>query len=244
MAEPSLGVQQKPNEPKLSIGDGIVGMLNVFVDPKATAARVPAPFSWIWPVIVTSIIYIVFGYLMLPYTLALIDLRMSQQNTPPEQMERVRNITHMVTQFTVPATPLFVIALLALFAWLVGLFGSMIGMRSKFRDVFSLMAACSLIPSLQYIANYIVIRAKGDEITSQEQLTAPFGLDIIFQNVHGPLLALLNFFSIFQIWNLIVLTIGLAYLTKSTKGKAFAAITPAWLLPLFLRIVQAMLQPS
>ena len=61
-------------------------------------------------------------------------------------------------------------------------------------------------------------------------------------NVHGPLLAILNFFSIFQIWYLVVLTFGLAYLTKSTKGKAFAAITPAWLVPLFLRIVQSMFQ--
>jgi maltodextrin utilization protein YvdJ len=140
--------------------------------------------------------------------------------------------------------PLFVIGFGALFAWLVGLVGSMLGMRSKFRDVFSLMAACALIPALQAIATYIVIRAKGEEITSQEQLTPPFGLDIFLQNVHGALLAILNYFSIFQIWYLIVLTFGLAYLTKSSKGKAFAALTPAWLLPLFLKIVQSMFQGS
>jgi hypothetical protein len=134
------------------------------------------------------------------------------------------------------------IAFIALFAWLVTVTGSMVGVRAKFRDVFSLMSACSLILALQYIAGYIVLRAKGDEIQSQEQLTPPFGLDILFQNVHGPLLALLNYFSIFQIWYLVVFTVGLAALTKSTKGQAFAAITPAWLLPLLLRMLQAMLQ--
>jgi hypothetical protein len=229
-------------ERKLTLGDGFIGMLNVFVDPAATAKRVPAPLSWIWPVITLSITYIVIAYLTVPYALALADTRMAQQNMTPEQMERARSIAHTVTQFTTPLTPIFVIGLLALFAWLVGLVGSMVGMRAKFRDVFSLMAACSLIPVLQSIATIIVIRVKGDEITSQEQLMPPFGLDIFFQDVHGPLLAILNFFSIFQIWYLVVLTFGLAYLTKSTKGKAFAAITPAWLVPLFLRIVQSMFQ--
>lgn len=228
--------------PKLSVADGFIGMLNAFVDPMGTAKRVPAPLSWVWPVITLSIIYVVFGYLMVPYALALADVRLAQANVSPEQAERARNIAHAVTQFTVPATPLFVIGLLALFAWLVGLFGSMAGLRAKFRDIFSLMAACSLIPALQYIATYVVVHAKGDEITSQEQLTPPFGLDIFLQDIHGGLLALVNFFSIFEIWYLIVLTIGLAYLAKTTKGKALFAVTPAWVLPLILRVVQGMLQ--
>ncbi len=242
MEEQKLGVQEQ----KLGVGDGFIGMLNAFVDPVGTAKRVPAPLSWLWPVITLSIIYVVFGTLMLPYTLALVDLRMTQQmsqnNAPVEQIERARSITHTITQFTVPATPLIIIGLLALFAWLVSAMGSMAGLRAKFRDIFSLMAACALIPALQYIATYIVVHVKGDEITSQEQLTPPFGLDIFLQNIHGALFALVNFFSIFEIWYLIVLTIGLAYLGKVTKGKALFAITPAWLVPLVLRVVQAMLQ--
>lgn len=238
MENQELGVEA----PKLSVADGLVGMLNVFVDPAGAAKRIPAPLSWLWPVIALIIIYVVFGSLMLPYALALVDLRLSQQNASPEQVERAKNITHVVTQFSVALTPAIVIGIILLIAWLVTAMGSMAGLRAKFRDLFSLLAACSLIPALQYIATYIVIRAKGDEITSQEQLTPPFGLDIFFQNVHGALLALLNYFSIFQIWYLIVLTIGLAYLGKSSKGKALFAITPAWLLPLVLRVVQAMLQ--
>jgi Yip1 domain len=233
-------------EQKLSVGDGFLAMLNAFVDPAGAAKRVPAPLSWLWPVITLSIIYLVFGYLMLPYTLAVVDLRinqqMSQQNTPIEQAERARTITHAVTQFSFIATPVIVILLLALFAWLVSAMGSIAGLRAKFRDIFSLMSACALIPALQYIATYIVVHAKGDEITSQEQLTPPFGLDIFFQDIHGALFGLVNFFSIFEIWYLIVLTVGLAHLAKVSKGKAFFAITPAWVIPLVLRIITAMFQ--
>jgi hypothetical protein len=240
--EPIAAVQ----DDKLGVGDGVVGMFNVFVDPKGTAKRVPAPLSWLWPVIVLSIIYVVFGHLMIPYTLALVDLRMAQQmsqnNAPVEQIERARNITHVITQASVYATPLIVIGLLALFAWLVSAMGSIAGVRAKFRNIFSLMSACALIPALQYIAVYIVVHAKNDEITSQEQLMPPFGLDIFLQNIHGAAFALVNFFSIFEIWYLIVLTIGLAALAKTTKGKAFFAITPAWVIPLILRVVQGMFQ--
>jgi len=235
--EQKLGVQ----EPKLGIGDGVVGMLNVFVDPAGTAKRVPAPLSWIWPLITLSIIYVVFGYIM-----NLIDLRInqqiSQQNTPVEQAEGGRNIAHAIYQYYPLAIPVLSILFLLLFAWLVSGMASMAGLRAKFRDIFSLMAACALIPALQYIATYIVVHAKGDEITSQEQLTPPFGLDIFLQDIHGALFGLVNFFSIFEIWYLIVLTFALAYLGKSSKGKAFFAITPAWVLPLLLRVVTAMFQ--
>jgi len=242
VAEVDVVEEQK----KLTVGDGFIAMLNVFVDPKATAQRVPAPLSWLWPLITLSIIYTVSGYLTLPYTMGLIDLRMnqqlSQQNTPVEQAERARNIAHMIYQFLPVATPVFVILFTLLFAWLVSAMASMAGLRSKFRDIFSLMAACGLIPALQAIATYIVLHVKGDEITSQEQLTPPFGLDIFLQDIHGALFALVNFFSIFEIWYLIVLTFALAYLGKSSKGKAFFAITPAWALPLVIRVIQGMVQ--
>jgi hypothetical protein len=233
-------------EQKLTVGDGFIGMLNAFVDPKALAKRIPAPLSWLWPLITLTIIYVVTGYLMLPYIMSLIDVRISQQisqqNTPVAQAERARTVAHAIYQFYPLAIPVIVILFILFFAWLVGAMASMAGLRTKFRDIFSLMAACSLIPSLQTVATYIVLHAKGDEITSQDQLTPPFGLDIFLQDIHGALLGFVNFFSIFQIWYLIMLTLGLAYLGKSTKGKAFFAITPAWLIPLVIKVVQGMFQ--
>lgn len=225
------------------IASGLVGMLNVFIDPAATAKRVPAKLFWLWPLITLTIIYVVFSYLMLPYTLQLVDARINQQmqqrGLPPEQVERAKRIADTFSQFTGLITPVVVIGVIALLAWLVTLTGSMAGLRAKFRDVFSLMAACALIPALQYIANFIVIRAKGDEIQSPEQLTPPFGIDIFFQSAHGALLAFLNFFSIFEIWYLVVLLFGLAYLAGASKGKAFVAIAPAWILPLLFRVIGA-----
>jgi len=235
-------------DPDPNIASGLFGMFNAFVDPMGLAKRAKTKLFWLWPLITICIIYIVVGYLMLPYTMQLVDFtmqqRMAAQNMPPDRMETARNMARTFSQVGIAFTPVFVIGTLAFLAWLVTVTGSIVGLRAKFRDVFSLMAACSLISALQVIATYIVVRTKGDEIQSAEQLMAPFGADIFIQDIHGVALAFLNFFSIFEIWYLVIFGLSLAYLTGSSKGKAFAAITPAWVIPLLLVIIRAKFSPG
>jgi hypothetical protein len=241
MAEPTL-------ERSGSAADGLVGMANVFIDPAATAKRIPSKGFWIWPVVTVAVVYVIFGYLMLPYTLQMVDNRMSQQfsasNTPPEQVERAQKIAHTMSQVGVPLAPVFVILFLAIFAGLVLGMCSVAGVKTKFRDIFSLLAVCSLITMLQYIATFIVIKAKGDEITSPEQLTPAFGLDIFAQGLHGVALAFLNFFSVFEIWYIVILGLTFAALTGASKGKAFIATSPAWVIALLFKLAAAALTKS
>ena len=75
-------------EENMGISSGLIGMLNVFVDPAGTARRVPAKLFWVWPVITLCIIYGVFGYLMLPYTLQMIDAKMTQQMSSQNEIGR------------------------------------------------------------------------------------------------------------------------------------------------------------
>lgn len=222
-----------------SVGSGVAGMFNAFVDPVGLAKAAKARLFWLWPLIVTSAVFVVFGYLMLPYTMQLIDAKMAERGgMSPEQLERATRMTHTFSQVGVYVTPVFLVLFLMLAAWLVGLTGSMLGLSARFRDIFSLSAACSMLGALQYIATYIVIRAKDEPITNQEQLMPAFGLDI-FIPAHGMALSILNFFSIFEIWSLVIFAFALAALSGSSKGKAFAAMTPAWLIPLIFKMIGA-----
>jgi hypothetical protein len=219
------------------VTDGLVGMLNVFVDPAETARRVPSKLSWLWPVIVIAIAYITISSLMVPYAMQLVDAKMAERNMPPEQLQRAQSVAHAMTKYTAPVSPIFGIGMLALIALLIKAMYSVMGVRPRYRDVFSLLAACALIPMIQAIASYIVVRSKGDEITTSEQLAPPFGLDLFMPGLKGVLFAIVHFFSIFEIWYLVVLTLGFAYLTRSSKSKALIAITPAWLLPLLFAMI-------
>ena len=218
-------------------------MFNVFIDPGATAKAVRAPLVWLWPLIITSIVSIAYGMFFTPLMMD------TMRKYPPngvsgEQLDRMLHFTEMFARIGTFVTPLILAGFIALFAALVMLTASMMSIRIKFRDVFALMSMCSLINVLQIIASYFVLRAKADEIGSMQQLQPPFGLDIFFSDLKGPLFAILNYFSLFQVWYLVILTLAFAYLTGSSKGKAFAAITPAWLIPLLFKIVGSLFQRS
>ena len=92
-----------------SVASGIVGMFNVFVDPGGLAKAAKAKLFWLWPLIIVSIIFVVFGYLMMPYTLQLAEVRLAQQNVPPERLENARNMAHTITQVFVYLVPVFIV---------------------------------------------------------------------------------------------------------------------------------------
>lgn len=227
-----------------SAADGLVGLLNVFVDPQTTARKVPSRLSWLWPVVVLLVGYLVVQYLMSPYTIQLIDASIAQRGVPPEQAEQARAMGHTIGVGLSYVAPILGIAFIALFALLIKVMYSMMDIRPRFRDVFSMLAACSVILLFQAIAIYVVLRTKGDPVENAEQMQPPFGLDIFMQGVHGVGLAFVHFFSIFEIWYLVVLVFGLAYLTKSTRIQALIAITPVWLLPLAIAMIGAMFQKT
>jgi membrane-associated PAP2 superfamily phosphatase len=230
-------------EESSGIGGGLAGTLNVFVDPGTTAKHAAKKGFWLWPALILVIGFMVFGYLMAPYNAQLGEAKLMEraqtQNLPAEQLETGRKITHVIGYVLIFVIPVFVILFSMLFAWLINVMLSMVAAKGRFRDTFGLLLACGLIPFLQYVAGYIEMRAKGDPITSQEQMQPPFGLDIFLQGLHGVPLAFVHFFSIFQIWYLVVLTVGISALYGISKGKAFAAITPAWVVPLIFALIGA-----
>ncbi len=234
---------EQPSPIKASIADVTSGMLNAFIDPAAMAKQAVKKGFWIGPILLLSVVAIVFSLLTVP-----IALRVIQLNPPPnlthEQFEKAYPMMKTAYYGFSLAIPVIIVSLLLLSAWLVGVLFSITGIEAKFSSIFSLMSACSLITMLQIVAGYIVLRLKGDDIQSTQELQPPLGLDIFFGGLKGVPYAILNFFSIFEIWFIVVLGLALASMARTSKGKAFVAITPAWLIPLLLRMLGAAFQPS
>ena len=80
MADEAAGIG---HESAGGMTDGLIGMMNVFVDPVTTAKRVPSKLSWVWPVVVLCMGYLIFAYLMLPYATQLTDAKMAERSMPP-----------------------------------------------------------------------------------------------------------------------------------------------------------------
>ncbi len=152
-------------------------------------------------------------------------------------------MTTLVMKILAAAMPLLIGGMLALYSLLASGILSATATNVRFRDMFSLLSACGLILALQGIATIVVLRVRENEIQSMAELQPAFGLDIFVGDGLGkPLLAVLNFFSIFEVWYLIVATVGVAALARCSKAKALIAITPVWLVPLLFKVVGALLQ--
>ncbi|HEU0139255.1 MAG TPA: YIP1 family protein [Bryobacteraceae bacterium] len=230
------------SERKPSMVDRIIGMFNIFLDPAGAAKNIRLSWSWVAPLVLSSIVIGICGYLLIPTT-----LRIMQMNPPPnmtaEQFEKARPIIEMSQKVSALASPVIIGVFTALFAGILTAACAVLDIRSRFRDHFSLLAHTGLIGALGYLCGFLVIRLRGDAVQSLLELRPGFGLDLFLgEHANKFVYGLLNFFSLFQLWNIVMLGLTFAFLTNVSKGRAFAATAPVWLLGLVLALVGVMFQ--
>ncbi len=227
-----------PPQPSASLKEGLLGLINVYIDPASTARRVQLKWFWVYPLVVLSIISTIVQLQLIPFTMQ--AMRMDPPNgISGEQLAKTLSITATVSNVAAYCTPLIILLFSCIAALLVMAVGAIVDARVKFQNLLSLLMTCGMISTLQYIAAVIVLKSKGlDDIQSMHQLQVPLGLDI-FINATGALGGLLNYFSIFMIWYIVILGLTYAHLAKVSKGKAFFATCPAWLIGLIFAVLGA-----
>jgi hypothetical protein len=229
-------------EEAAGFGEQLSGMLNILIDPAAAVKQVRRKLSWLWPLLIVGVVTATLGYLNIP-----LAIRALQMNPPggvtAEQLERSMGMIQTMQKVGVFASPVIMAGMLAFGAAILLGSCSVLGMRATFRDLFSLACHGSLIGMLQTVAGFVVVRMKGDEIQTVEELQPSFGLGLFFhEGVSKPAMAVLNYFSIFTLWYIVILSLAVACLTGSSKGKGFAAAAPAWLIGLLFFVGISFLQ--
>ncbi len=218
------------------MGADIAAVLNMFLDPASAVKRIDSKWIWVFPLALLGIISAAIGWLTIPITMQLM-VRNATDASQREAMQRSLPMIETFSKVGVFASPVIVVILTLLIAALLLVACQVMGIPAKFKELFNLISMASIIKAVNALAAFLVIKLKGDEIQTMQDLSPPFGLDIFLPDGTGKvLLAAVNFFSIFQIWYLIAIAIGLAAFTKISKGKAFAAITPIWIFPLIFVI--------
>jgi Yip1 domain len=239
MAVPELPVTQ---EEQGSFAGDLVGMFNFFIDPAGAAKLIRHKWFWVGPVVLLSIVGIVIGILVMPIVQQVLLSQPPPPGQDPAQYQKGLAIGLAIQRYATYCSPILVVILIAISAAIVLASCSVMQIKTKFLWLFNLLAGVSLINLLQSIATYLIIKGKG-EINTPAELQPPLGLDIFMgEGTNKFLTAFVGYFSVFQIWYIVMLVLVFAAAFKVSKGKALAAVAPLLILTLLLKLGGAAFQ--
>ena len=225
-----------------TLSDDLAGMGSFFIDPQGAARRVFHKWFWIGPLIIFSIVSVIASYLMLPMVQHVLEVSPIPAGASPEQYQRGMEIGMTVQRVSMYFSPVIVAVILALQALVIWATCSVLSVDVKFRWLFNLVAGCSLIQVLASIASLVILKGKG-EISTMGELRPALGLDIfLHEGTNKYLMALLGYFSIFEIWWIVMMVLVFSAAFRVNKGKAFVAVLPLIGVSILLRIGGALFQ--
>lgn len=237
-------VPDLPLEPRETFGDDIIGMGSFFIDPAGAAKRAFHKWFWVGPLVVISIIAIATQLARLPITQQVMEAMAPPNGVSPEQWDKQMHVSLMIQNVAVWFSPILMLIIYCVETAVLLAMASILTVNAKFRVLFNIVAGCSLIGALEAIASVVVLRMKAPVATLAE-LKPPLGLDIFLpEGTNKFLLALLSYFTVFQIWWLVMITLVLAASFRISKGKAFTMVLPIVLITLVFLMVGAAFTPS
>jgi hypothetical protein len=222
--------------------DDLAGMGSFFIDPQGAARRVFHKWFWVGPLALFSIVTVIANYVMMPMVQHVLEVSPIPAGASPEQYQRGMDLAMTIQRVSMYFSPVIVALILALQALVVFAACSVLTIDVKFRWVFNLVAGCSLIQMLASVASLAILKGKG-EISTMAELRPALGLDIFLpEGTNKYATAFLGYFSIFEIWWIVMMVLVFSAAFRVSKGKAFAAILPLLIVSILLRIGAAVFQ--
>jgi hypothetical protein len=223
-----------PPQESENFGSDLAGMFAFFADPAGAARRVHRRWFWIAPLTAVVLVSILAGIALEPIVRQVSALMPVRPGATSEQQQRAIEIGIAAQRIF---TPLSVVVMILIQSVIVYGTASALTIRAKFREFLNLVAGCSLISmALTSIAAVIILRSKG-EVSSVAELTPALGLDIFLPaDTNKFVIGLLGYFSVFQLWWIVMMVLIISAAFRVSKGKALATVTPLILLGLLMRI--------
>ncbi len=241
MATAAPGIPEESRETLIS---DLSGMGNFFIDPAGAARCVFRKWFWVGPALIVSILAVGIQMEMIPLVQHVMEVSPLPANTDPAQYQRGIQMAMTFQHVILFIMPIFILAMFAIQAGLVTGSAALLGVKAKFLHVFNLICGVSLIGALGGIATAIIVRAKGDPSTMAE-LKPPLGLDIFLpEGTNKFLMALLGYFSVFQIWTIVMFVLIFSVAFRAKKSSAFMSYVPVICLTLLFMMVGAAFTPN
>jgi hypothetical protein len=225
-----------PSETHLSQVSRVV---NTFVAPSKTFTDVLRDRSWWLPFLITVVITYMFFWAAATkvgfHQLAINGINQSPtqaarfEKLSPEVQAAQLNIAASFTKGVFFAWPILALIIVALFALILWVCMKMPGGQADFAGIFAVLMYAGLIPLVKLLLGIVVLFAAGDVSGFDVNNPIPTNPGAFMDASSAAWLkALGSSFDVILIWNLVVVAIGCAIVSKIKKGPALAVVFGLW----------------
>ena len=210
-------------------GGFVASLIDIFIDPVKVFKRIKAGLPWWQPFTIVAIAIAVISYFQIPLNKQLVLL--NERGLTAEQLESQVEITDKLAIIGVIAAPLVVLLIYVILAALCNVTANLVSGKSSFKKMLSLLSFTSFVGLIEQGLKMLILHMRGIEnITSRDDLySVSFSLTRFIES-DGILRAVLESFSIFQIWFLILFTIGVSVVYEIDRKTAIVPTIVVWVL--------------
>jgi hypothetical protein len=215
-------------------------VVNTFVAPSKTFTDVLRDRSWWLPFLITVVMTYMFFWAAAT-KVGFHQLAINSISESPSRAAQFEKLTaqQQATQLSIAATftkgifiawPIVALIIVAVFAVILWGCLKVPGGQADFTSIFTVLMYAGLIPLVKLVLGTIVLFAAGDasgfNINNPVPTNGGFFLDA--SSAHW-LKSLLTSLDVITIWNLLVVAIGCAIVSKLKKGAAMAVVFGLWI---------------
>lgn len=210
-------------------GGFVASLIDIFIDPVKVFKRIKAGLPWWQPYIIVAIVIAVISYFQIPINRQLTML--NERGLSAEQLETQVEIMGKFAMIGVIVAPLLVLLVYVILAALCNVTANLVSGKSSFKKMLSLLTFAGFVGLIEQSLKMLILHMRGIEnITSRDDLySVSFSLNRFIES-DGILRAVLESFSIFQIWFLILFTIGVSVVYEIDRSKAIVPTVVVWVL--------------
>ncbi len=222
-------------------------VVNTFVAPSRTFADILRDRSWWLPFLITVVI--TYGFFWAAATkVGFHQLAINGINQNPTQAARFEklspdvqaaqlNIVASVTKGIFVGWPILALIIVAVFALILWVGMKLPGGQADFASIFAVLMYAGLIPLVKLVLGIVVLFAAGDASGFDINNPIPTNPGAFMDASSAAWLkALGTSVDVILIWNLVVVALGCAIVSKVKKGPALAVVFGLWFVVVLCKV--------
>jgi hypothetical protein len=234
-----------PSEPKQSSFARIVG---VIVSPESTFQSIARRPDWVVPLVLWMLLSLISGIVIaqkIDFGAAAREQIEAQKNVPPDQVDRAVRMAGAIGKVFAYTAPIWAAIIFLIIAGVLLLAFRLFGGAGTFSQAFSVTLYAWVPNIIQGCIALILILVKPAVSAEGLRTLVRSNLGFLADFKTNPMaFALLSSLDIFTIWTVILLIIGFAIISRTSKGKAAGIVISLWIITVLFKLIPAAIQAA